>query len=422
MTENINTEQLALYGGMPTRKVPWPAYTKGHVFIDDQDAEMLQDVIKSKRLFRYDDRPLSETKTGQFEHALTQYFNVKYALAVSSGTAALALSLMALDLPKGAVIGCPTYTFTATPSAILLAGMEPLLINVDEDLHIDLNDLENKIAKMQAMIVVHMRGFAAPITDIIAICQKYSIPVIEDAVPVLGAQLMGKHLGTFGVAGAFSTQSDKSLNTGEGGFLLTDDEALYLKAVILSGAYEDNYQKHCPEQVLSPSHLALPIYNFRLDEIRGALSLSQLNKLDHRLQRLDANYRYLASHLSALNKVSLRAPHYSEQLPIGDNVLLKIHGSAEDAIWFAHALCAEGIDARAMGEKERRNARRFWNWEYLYHDTLLTAQESLVQSQDYISRYIDIPLSPTLTQQDIDECIAAILKVHEYYESNENLG
>lgn len=280
-------------------------------------------------------------------------------------------------------------------------------------------DLEDKISKMQALIVVHMRGFVAPLPEILNICKKHNVAVIEDAVPALGAKFMGKHLGTFGIAGAFSTQSDKSLNTGEGGFLLTDDYELYLKAVILSGAYEDNYKKHCPNQELLPAYLSLPKYNFRLDELRGALNLSQFNKLDNRLKILTTNYTYLISHLSHLNKVSLRQSYHADTLPIGDNLLLKVDGSTEEAIWFANALCAEGIDARALGEQDKRNARRFWNWEYLYNEPNAVLPNEFVKSQINISRYIDIPLSPTLTQEDLEQCIAAILKVHGYYESNE---
>src|SRR6185369_10248173 len=114
-----------------------------------------------------------------------RYLGVEHALAVSSGTAAIALGLMSLELPPGALVACPGFTFAATPSAILLAGCRPLLVECDANLHLD---------------VAHMRGFASDMAAILAVARKWKIPVIEDAVPALGAQLAGKFLGTFGAA------------------------------------------------------------------------------------------------------------------------------------------------------------------------------------------------------------------------------
>ncbi|CAM3064681.1 pyridoxal phosphate-dependent enzyme [Legionella steigerwaltii] len=415
--ERSSFEELALYGGSPIRKKPWPTYDKGNVIIDDEDTELVLDVIKSRRLFRYDNREIKDTKVGQFEEGLRDYFKSEFALAVSSGTAAISLPLMALDLPNDSLVGCPAYSFTATPSAIIQAKLKPLIIEVDRDLHMDLADLDKKISHMKALIVVHMRGFPAPLPQIMEIANKHCVPIIEDAVPSLGCKLKNKYLGTYGLAGAFSTQSDKSLNTGEGGFILTNDKELYLKCVILSGAYERLYEKHFCNQSCAIDFTMLPIFNFRLDEIRGALGVSQLKKLNKRLDLLSKNYAYAIQGIEHLKYLRPRATWNKAALPLGDNLLLELDGSSEDCCWFAEALTAEGIDAKALGDLNKINVRRFWDWAYLFKGVSKQKIPDLYpNSFRYIASYIDIALSPTLEKEDLDEFLTAIKKVHDHYE------
>ncbi|MDX1837243.1 DegT/DnrJ/EryC1/StrS aminotransferase [Legionella taurinensis] len=412
----IEMDQLAMDGGEPVRRKPWPTYDKGHVVLDEEDAQSLIDVMQSKRLFRYDNRCLNDTKVGQFESELKQYFNTDYALAVSSGTAALSLPLMALQLPDNALVGCPAYSFTATPSAIIQAKLKPLLIEVDANLHMDLADLEKKLPQLKALIVVHMRGFPAPLPAIKAMADRYGVPIIEDAVPSLGCKLRDKFLGTYGLAGAFSTQSDKSLNTGEGGFILTNDKALYLNCVIMSGAYECLYEKHCANEA-AIDFTRLPVFNFRLDELRGALGLSQLKKLTARLDRLSKNYCHILERIQDLAYVKPRAGWDETVMPIGDNLLLKMKGTIDDCCWFAEALCAEGIDAKALGDCRKVNVRRFWDWAYLFDTSCReTIKSRHAASAEHISSYIDIALSPTLIDEDIDDFCTALRKVHHHYE------
>jgi dTDP-4-amino-4,6-dideoxygalactose transaminase len=416
--DKSSNEELALEGGQPIRSKPWPTYDKGNVIIDDDDMELVLDVIRSKRLFRYDDRAIHETKVGSFENALRDFFKVGYALAVSSGTAAISLPLMALELPNNSLVGCPTYSFTATPSAIIQANLKPLLIEVDRNLHIDIKDLEKKITQMRAIVVVHMRGFPAPLPHIIEIAEKHGVPIIEDAVPCLGHQLMDRYLGTFGLAGAFSTQSDKSLNTGEGGFILTNDKDIYLKCVIMSGAYERLFEKHFSGNGQMIDFSSLPIFNFRLDEIRGALGLTQLKKLNKRLSVLSQNYAHVIKEIHNLKYLKPRGTWHEPVQPIGDNLLMKLEGSLKDRCWFAEALTAEGIETKALGDPDKINVRRFWDWAYLFENKSKNEITSLYpESFKNISSYIDIALSPTLEKEDLEDCIKAIKKVHYHYES-----
>ena len=215
------------------------------MFIQPEDEQAALRALRSHLYFRYDYRDYAETECGQFEQELCDYFGSKHALAVASGTAALALAIMAAGIPPGSLIACPGFTFVATPSAIVLAGCVPFLVEVDENLHLDLADLRHRWnPDIKAIMVVHMRGFASDLDALTEFAAEMGVPLFEDAVPALGAELNGRKLGTFGLAGGFSTQSDKSLNSGEGGFLLTDDSDLYARAVVLAGAYEGRCARH----------------------------------------------------------------------------------------------------------------------------------------------------------------------------------
>jgi dTDP-4-amino-4,6-dideoxygalactose transaminase len=395
------------------RTQPWPTYDKGDVFIDSADEAAAIRAIRSHLYFRYDVRPFCETEVARFEAAVREFFGCRHALAVSSGTAALALCLMAFDLPAGSLVACPGFTFSATPSAILLAGHRPVLIEVNENLHFDLADLRRKYTpEMRAIVVVHMRGLASDVDEIQNFADDVGIPVLEDAVPALGATLHGRLLGSLGRAGAFSTQSDKSINTGEGGFLITDDDQLFARALRLAGAYEGRAARHPGDAGDATSDLALPLYSFRMDEIRGALAAAQMNRLPLRCQRLRSNYSYLASAASEIAGVAVRQAIAPDAF-LGEALLLRILGAApEDTSWFAAALRAEGIDARALGCRRDINVRCFWNWRFLFPGSDPDSiRQQLPRTAALLDQTVDVPLAPVLTRADCDQLIEAIAKV-----------
>jgi dTDP-4-amino-4,6-dideoxygalactose transaminase len=401
----------AILGGDPVRRAPWPTYDKGAVFVDAEDERAALRAIQSHLYFRYDRRPYAETECGRFEERLCQFFGSKHALATSSGTTALALAIMAARIPPGSAIACPGFTFVATPSAIILAGCKPFLVEVNEDLHLDVADLCRRwTPDIKAIMVVHMRGFAADMTALTEFAARMGVPVIEDAVPALGADLNGRKLGTFGLAGAFSTQSDKSLNCGEGGFLLTDDSTLFARAVVLSGAYEGRLSRHFPDgEPPLATDLDLPLFSFRMDEIRAALLRAELTRLPLRLARFRANYDYVAEALKDVSEIAIRRP-VAPGAYLGEALIFRVpHGDAE---WFAQALCREGIDARNLGSMRDANVRAFWNWRFM-HGTADVARirSGLPNTSRYLEQAVDIPLSSTLAVQDCDQLVTAVRKV-----------
>ena len=402
---------LAIDGGEPIRRTPWPTYDKGAVFIEPEDEDAAVRAIRGRLYFRYDRRPHAETECGQFEDEICRYFGCRHALAVSSGTAALALALMAAGLPKGAAVACPGFTFAATPSAIILAGCRPHLVEVDADMHLDVEDLRHGwTSDIKAIVVVHMRGFAGDMASLAALAAEKGVPVFEDAVPALGAELNGRKLGTFGLAGAFSTQSDKSLNSGEGGFLVTDDTALFARAAVLSGAYEGRLRRHFPGGAPPiASDLDLPLFNFRMDEIRAALLRSELSRLHVRLDRFRANYARVSARLAHVEGIAIRQPVAPGAL-LGEAFIFSV--PPDDAPDFAAALCAEGIDARNLGSDRDTNIRVFWNWRFMFADAEPAAIKArLPRTARILEGAIDIPLSSTLTETDCEDLALAVEKV-----------
>ncbi len=406
---SVHLHRLAIEGGTPVRTRPWPTYDRGDVFVHEDDELAVHRVLRSRLYFRYDCRPLDETETGRLEAALRAYFGVRHAIAVSSGTAAIALALMGLGLEPGTEVACPGFAFPATPSAVLLAGLRPVLVEVDENLHLDVGDLRRKAGpRLGAVLVVHMRGMASDMEAVLAVASELGVPVIEDAVPALGARLHGRHLGTFGAAGAFSTQSDKSLNTGEGGFVLTDDAELYTRALVLSGAYEGRHRKH--EGVVEHvSDLELPLFNFRMDEIRGAFACSQIRRLPERLGRQHENYRRVAGELQDVPGIVLRTPVEPDAF-LGECLLFRVPGGR--AARFAAALRAEGISARNFGDPGETNVRCFWTWRFLFpgrDEAELKAM--LPRTACLLAEAVDVPMAPTLRCEDCDELVMAVRKV-----------
>ncbi|WP_433324860.1 DegT/DnrJ/EryC1/StrS family aminotransferase [Spirillospora sp. CA-294931] len=403
---------LAVDGGPPIRTAPWPTYDKGDVFISPEDEAAAIQALRERLYFRYDHRPYEETRTGRLELSLAAHFGVRHALACASGTTAIALGLLALGLEPGSPVACPAFTFAATPSAILLAGHRPLLVECDADLHLDVTDLKRALAEgAKAIVVVHMRGFASDLPAICRLADEYGVPVVEDAVPALGARLGDRHLGTFGHVGAFSTQSDKSLNTGEGGFLLTDDPETYARAVVYSGAYESRMARHFDGAPPPVDDLALPIFGIRMDEIRAALAGSLLERLPARLALHHRNYDHVAERLEGLDRIALRRP-VAPHAYLGEALVFRLEDAAPDqCAWFARALCAEGIDARALGDPADPNVRTFWNWRFIFDDPA-TARAALPRTARYVGQAVDIPLSANLGPDDCDDLVAAVRKVH----------
>lgn len=275
------------------------------VFGDEEKREVL-DVFDTGVLFRYEFGPQRGDvwKVKEFEEAFARYTGAGYGQAVTSGTAALKVALAALGVGAGDEVITQGFTFVATWEAIFDVGAIPVFAEVDETLNMDPADLEKKITdKTAAIIPVHMLGAPARIEEIMAIADRHNIPVIEDTAQAAGGRLNGKHLGTFGSCGTFSFDSVKTMTTGEGGMVITDDEELW-RAM-------SEYHDHGHDHAVNPGGRGgegrrFIGFNYRMMEIQGAIGLAQLAKLDSMITEQKKNKALLKEAAGKIPGVTFR--------------------------------------------------------------------------------------------------------------------
>jgi 8-amino-3,8-dideoxy-alpha-D-manno-octulosonate transaminase len=275
------------------------------VFGEEEKREVLE-VFDTGVLFRYEFGPQRGDvyKVRQFEEAFARYAGAGHGQAVTSGTAALKVALAALGVGAGDEVITQGFTFVATWEAIFDIGAIPVFTEVDETLNMDPADLEKKITdRTAAVIPVHMLGAPARIEEIKAIADRHNIPVIEDTAQAAGARLHGRHLGTFGACGTFSFDSVKTMTTGEGGMVITDDEKLW-RAM-------SEYHDHGHDHDVNPGGRGgegrrFIGFNYRMMEIQGAIGLAQLAKLDSMIAAQKKNKALLKEAAGKIPGVTFR--------------------------------------------------------------------------------------------------------------------
>ena len=252
---------------------------RGYEVIGNEEFEEVQDVFnRGGILFRHGFDGLRNNcyKVKEFEQAFAKYMGVNYALAVSSGTAALRVALAALGIGPGDEVITQSFTFVATVEAIIEARAVPVCADIDTTLNIDPADLERRITPhTKAVIVVHMLGTPARLPEISEICRRHNLLLIEDTAWGCGGALDGKPLGTWGDIGTFSFDFAKTMTTGEGGMLVFRDEITYQRAA----AWHDHGHENNPAVPRWEDTRASSGFNFRMMELQGAVGLAQLKKL-----------------------------------------------------------------------------------------------------------------------------------------------
>ena len=226
--------------------------------------------------------------TQQFEAEFAAYVKARHAIAVTNATAALHLACVAAGLGAGDEAVVPSLTFVATANAVRYVGATPVFADIESEtcLNISARAIEACITdRTRAILVVHYGGYACEMPAILATARKHGLAVIEDAAHAVGSELEGRMLGTWGSVGCFSFFSNKNMTTGEGGMLVTDDDALAEKLRLLRshGMTSLTWDRH-KGHAWSYDVVDLG-YNYRIDEVRSALGLAQLQKLPHNNQR-----------------------------------------------------------------------------------------------------------------------------------------
>ncbi len=371
----------------------------------------VQRLLLSGDLFRY-------TSDGAPVAALEQEFadlmGSRYALAVSSCSAALFLSLKALDLPRDGRVLIPAFTFAAVPSAVVHADCTPVLVEVGANYRIDLADFAAKLPGAAAVLISHMRGHTSDMDAIMAMADAAGVPVIEDAAHSLGTLWHGRKIGTIGRVGCFSFQSYKLVNAGEGGILITDDPEIAARAVIMSGAYEQNWKKH-PGLQTGFCHWQnrLPLYNMRMHNLSAAVIRPQLPLVADRAAKGLVNHDHVAARLNATPWLRVPDP-LAPETRAPDSIQFNLTGGWTDdqALGFQRAARARGVSVQVFGLSEG-NARAFWNWRFLPPQPDLPQpdlpQPDLPQTRAMLMRACDLRLPARLTRAELDVIADALV-------------
>ncbi|MBF6605002.1 MAG: DegT/DnrJ/EryC1/StrS family aminotransferase [Chloroflexi bacterium] len=291
----------------------------------EETAEVLQ-VLQSGFLSRYgpSDNPAFGAKVHHVEEAIAKLTNVRYGLALhGGGSAAIWITLLSLGIGAGDEVIVPGFTYVASISAIVYAGATPVLAEVDQTFDLDPVDVEAKITpRTAAILVVHMLGAPARLNELKAIADRHGIPLVEDCAQAFGATYQGRGVGGIGTAGTFSFNEYKTITCGDGGMIVTDDQALYERAFAMHD------QGHAPFR-LESKYAPRPFLgmNFRMTELSGAVLLAQVRKLDVITSHLRANKAIVKDMLMEVPAIDFRtltdaegdlATHLVVVLPSGE--------------------------------------------------------------------------------------------------------
>ncbi|MEO0503703.1 MAG: DegT/DnrJ/EryC1/StrS family aminotransferase [Pseudomonadota bacterium] len=358
-------------------------------------------LLTSGDLFRY--TAAADAPVSLLEAEFAALMGSRFALAVSSCSAALFLSLKALDLPRDARVLIPGFTFAAVPSSVIHADCLPVLCEVGDNYRIDMADFAAKLPGCQAVIVSHMRGHTSDMDAIMALCDAAGVPVIEDAAHSLGTTWNGEKIGTIGAIGCFSFQSYKMINAGEGGIMITDDADLVARAIIMSGAYEHNWKKHPVLQDAFATHQnRLPLYNLRLSNLSAAVIRPQLPHLARRVVDGRRNHDHVAALLAQNPHIDVPAPLPGEErAPDSIQFNLVDLDDVQVATFVAEAAML-GVKVQVFGASAD-NARAFWNWQFV------PDLPELPQTRAMLMRACDVRLPVHLTMDTLDAVADALL-------------
>lgn len=357
--------------------------------ITDADIQAVTDVLRSGRL-------ALGPRVSDFEKKVAAYVGVKHAIAVSSGTAALHLIVKSLGIGPGDEVLVPSFTFAASVNAILYEGATPVFVDIRKDnYNLDPADLEKKItSRTKAIMAVDVFGHSVDWDPILRIAAQYHLNIIDDCCEALGAEYRGKRVGSFGDAGAFAFYPNKQITTGEGGMIVTNRDDIAKLAI----SYRNQGRDEMGQWL---EHVRLG-YNYRLDEMSGALGSSQMDRID-----------------SILNKRAQVAAKYSARLKdvAGINIPLVLPGTKMS--WFVyvitldndfladeviHGLAGKGIPSRAYFSPIHLQA-------YLKTDSRGYDCSDLPITRAITGRTIALPFHANLKDSEIEQVVLILKEV-----------
>lgn len=365
-------------------------------------------LMRSGRLFRYGELGADQLDVSLLEQEFAAFVQRRFCVAVNSGGGALFLALKVAGVQPGDPVLVNGFTLAPVPGAILHASGRPVIVEVGTDYVIDPGDLDRKAAASGAKVLLlsHMRGHLADMDAVMAVAAAHNLAVIEDCAHAMCASWKGKAIGTFGVAAAFSAQTYKHLNSGEGGFVVLDDPAMAAQAILHSGSYmlHGQHLSAPPADFLEAASRETPNFSMRMSALAAAILRPQLAELPRRVARFNTIHDRIAAGLRRSQHLRV-PPRDGGQAFSATSVQFSATGLDPDEIpAFLEAALARGLPIKWFGAENQAgftSAPRHWRYA--------GAQGPLGQTHAALSTLCDIRTPVTLTDDECD-LIAEIVR------------
>jgi 8-amino-3,8-dideoxy-alpha-D-manno-octulosonate transaminase len=373
----------------------------GFELIDNKEKKAVSDIFSEGGiLFAHGwDNIRKKYHVRDFEKNLGKYFGNKYTQVVSSGTAALKISLKALGVKQGDEVITQAFNFIATIEAILDVGAKPILVNVDKNLHMDFQEVKKKISKKtKAIIPVHMLGQPCDMKKLKKIIENKKIKILEDNCEAIGSKILNKYAGTIGDIGVFSFDFGKIITTGEGGAILTNNFSYF--------RYCREYHDHGHENNIKfprgRDTKSIPGFNYRLTELQAAIGNVQLNKLNIILRNNKKKYQILESKIK--KKYTIRQCS-KKNLQIYDTFIF-FEKNSKSRNKILSILKKNKVGTKVLPDAMEWHCGYFWK-HALNKKNILNSKKTF----DYLKEAIAIPINfktPTTVYKKIAKSICEI--------------
>ncbi len=392
---------ITAFSGSFTQQEPLP----------DSSHARVAEVLKSGRLHRYGMAAGERSEAAMLEAAYANWQGARFCLAVTSGGQALQIALRAVGVKSGDAVLTNAFTLAPVPGAIAAVGGRPVLVETTQDLTIDLEDLDRKAMSSGAKVLMlsHMRGHLADMSKVVAICKTRGLTLVEDCAHTMGATFEGVRSGNHGQVACFSSQTYKHINSGEGGFLTTDDPQIAARATMMSGSYM-NFTLHGagPDAAAyDTTRYEMPNMSARMDTIRAALLVPQIEGIDHNVARWNRRHAILVEALRGNSSIVL--PHILDAaVRVGSSFQFRMPSVDADSCRRIVASASElGVELKWFGADEPRGfTSNHKSWRYM-------EAQSLPVTDQILSTLFDMRVPLTFSQDDchhIGEILGHVVK------------
>jgi dTDP-4-amino-4,6-dideoxygalactose transaminase len=432
MQQPAGVAKLAIEGGTPIRTRPLPAESPGIHWFDEREVDNVLQVIRARSPFRFYG-PDVQHMCDRLEERIRELYGVNHALAVSSGTEAIYISLAAMDVGPGDEVLIPGYLWTSCINGIVRLGAIPRLVDIDDTFDMSPEDMERKIGPhTKAVLYVHMSGCAGDVSAIVEIARRHNLMVLEDCAQANGATLNGRPIGAFGDIGILSFQLNKSITAGEGGMIFCNDQHLFRRCF---GIHDLGYARDNVGILMDTSceeRYHLWGCGARMSELLGAFLLAQAGKIEQINAAMRTAKWSIRRQLEDIPGLEFRRIVD----PTGETGAFIIYALPDGDLCqrFVNALRAEGI--RGEGYAKPCISMREWGLHWYFNNKSLVNRRSLHSSgwpwtfpqndfasgytygkgtlpvcDDYADRAGMLKVPSCLTDADIRDIVEAFRKV-----------